>query len=128
MSESQGKSKRTKTGAKHRTKRDKIKAELGRKTQKVTVGPTKRVADKARGGNKKLGLRHANEINVLNPKTKKIKKAKILDVEANPANRHYERMNILTKGAIVKTELGNARITNRPSQEGIINGILVAKA
>lgn len=127
MSESQGRSKRTKTGAKHKKKRDKIKAELGRKTQKVTVGPTKRITDKARGGNVKLGLRHADEINVLDPKTKKVQKTKIIDVQENPANRHYERMNILTKGAIVKTEIGNARITNRPSQEGIINGILVAK-
>ena len=125
MSESHGKSKRTKTGAKHRNKRDKIKAELGRKTQKVTIGDTKRIADKARGGNKKLGLRHAGEINVLDPKTKKIKKAKIIDVQENPANRHYERMNILTKGAVIKTDLGNARITNRPSQEGVVNGILV---
>ncbi|MCK4327510.1 MAG: 30S ribosomal protein S8e [Candidatus Diapherotrites archaeon] len=125
MSESQGRSKRTKTGAKHRKKRDKIKAELGRKTQKVTVGTTKRVSDKARGGNVKLGLRHAEEINVLDPKTKKIQKTKILTVVENKANRHYERMNILTKGAIVKTELGDARITSRPSQEGVVNGILV---
>ncbi|MFC2175307.1 30S ribosomal protein S8e [archaeon] len=128
MSESQGRSKRTKTGAKHNKKRDKIKAELGRKTQKVTVGPTERVSDKARGGNTKMGLRHADEINVLDPKTKKVKKTKILTVVENKANRHYERMSILTKGAIVKTELGEAKITSRPSQEGVVNGILVAKA
>ena len=38
---------------------------------------------------------------------------------------HYMRRNILTKGAIIKTELGDARITNRPGQDGVINAILL---
>jgi small subunit ribosomal protein S8e len=33
--------------------------------------------------------------------------------------------NILTKGTIVETPLGKAKITNRPTQEGMINGILI---
>jgi ribosomal protein S8E len=31
----------------------------------------------------------------------------------------------MTKGTIVDTEIGKVRITNRPSQEGTINGILL---
>ncbi len=63
----------------------------------------------------------------MDPNTKKVMKAKILSVEENKANRHYERMNILTKGAIVKTDKGDAKITSRPSQDGIVNGVLVTK-
>ena len=42
-----------------------------------------------------------------------------------PSNRFLARQNILTKGTIIETELGNVKITNRPSQEGCINGVLV---
>ncbi|MDO5821049.1 MAG: 30S ribosomal protein S8e, partial [Methanobrevibacter sp.] len=33
--------------------------------------------------------------------------------------------NIITKGAIVETEIGNAKVTSRPGQDGIINGVLL---
>ena len=42
----------------------------------------------------------------------------------NPANPNYVRRNLLTKGAIIKTELGNARILSRPGQDGTINAVL----
>jgi small subunit ribosomal protein S8e len=48
-------------------------------------------------------------------------------VVENPANPHYVRRNILTKGAIVETEFGKARIISRPGQHGVINGVLVKK-
>ena len=127
MSESHGKSKRTKTGAKRKSWRDKIKAELGRETPKVTIGETKRVVIKTRGNTRKATLRRTDMINVLNPKTKKITKTKIVTVVENNANRHYVRMNILSKGAIIKTELGDAKITSRPAQDGVVNGVLVKK-
>ncbi len=125
MSESHGKSKRTKTGAKRKSRRDKIKAELGREAPSVTIGSTKRVIVKTRGNTRKATLRKTDMMNVLDPKTKKITKAKILTVVENNANRHYVRMNILSKGAIVKTELGEAKITSRPAQDGIVNGVLI---
>jgi small subunit ribosomal protein S8e len=34
-------------------------------------------------------------------------------------------MGIVTKGCIVETELGKAKVTSRPSQHGIVNAILV---
>ena len=37
----------------------------------------------------------------------------------------YVRRNIITKGAIVKTEAGLVKITSRPGQDGTLNGILV---
>jgi len=42
-----------------------------------------------------------------------------------PSNRFLARQNILTKGTIVETDAGKVRITNRPTQEGMVNGILV---
>ncbi len=53
------------------------------------------------------------------------KKVKILNVKANPANRHYARENMLTQGALIETEAGMARITSRPGQSGTVNAVLV---
>jgi small subunit ribosomal protein S8e len=64
-------------------------------------------------------------VNVYNPKTKKTQKTKIKAVVENPANRHYVRRNILTKGTIIETELGRAKITSRPGQEGTLNAVLL---
>ena len=56
-----------------------------------------------------------------------VKKAKITNVVQSPANRHYARENLLTKGSIIETELGQARITSRPGQHGVVNAVLVEK-
>jgi len=57
----------------------------------------------------------------------KFKKSKIKTVKENPANRHFVRMNVITKGAIIETEDGLAKVTSRPSRDGIVNAILVKK-
>ncbi len=78
---------------------------------------------RARGGNKKLKLKKASVASV---KTKDgIKKALIRTVLETPDNRHYARMNIITKGAIVDTDLGKMKVTNRVGQDGVVNGILI---
>lgn len=64
-----------------------------------------------------------NTINII--KNGKGKKVKIKNVLETPSNRFLARQNILVKGAIVDTEMGKAKITNRPGQEGTIQGILV---
>jgi len=58
---------------------------------------------------------------------KKYHKSKIKEVVKNKANRHFVRRNILTKGAVIETELGKAKITSRPGQEGMVNAVLVKK-
>ncbi len=125
MSESHGKSKRTKTGAKRHKRNDKILAELGREAKNVVIGETKSKTIGARGKNTKQVLKSTDMINVLDPKTGKTAKSKILTVVENDANRHYVRMNVLSKGAIVKTELGDAKITSRPGQHGVVNAVLL---
>ena len=79
---------------------------------------------RTRGGNEKLRLATANKINVTdaNGKTQVVD---ILGVIENTANPNYVRRNIITKGAIVETPEGNAKVTSRPGQDGVINGILI---
>lgn len=77
------------------------------------------------GGNKKIRILSAAYCNVFDGK--EYKKVKILDVVENKAHPLFERRKIITKGAIIKTEIGLVKVTSRPSQHGIINGVLVEK-
>jgi small subunit ribosomal protein S8e len=47
-------------------------------------------------------------------------------VEENVANPNYVRRNLLTRGAVIRTETGRARIISRPGQDGVINAVLIA--
>ena len=58
-------------------------------------------------------------------KKAKVLHLKILNVVGNPANRHFVRRNIITKGSFVDTEKGKVRITSRPGQDGSLNGVFV---
>jgi len=91
----------------------------------VKLGEEKRKAMRVRRGNKKTFLLKSKTINVRFGN--KIKKLEMKNVIETPSNRFLARQNILTKGAIVETDLGKVRITNRPTQEGIVNGILIEK-
>ncbi len=74
------------------------------------------------GGEKRLLLR----TNVANVIVKgKSQKAKILSVIGNPADSQFIRRNIITKGALLQTDIGKVRVTSRPGQSGVVNGILI---
>ena len=77
------------------------------------------------GGIRKRALLSCDEVNVFDGK--KYHKVKIMNVVDNKANRHFVRRNIMTKGAVIKTEIGDAKITSRPGQEGAINAVLIKK-
>ena len=64
-------------------------------------------------------------INVYDKKDKKHKKVKIETVVDSPANRNFVRRNIMTKGSVVKTSLGNVKVTSRPGQAGSLEGVLI---
>jgi len=121
----QGKSTRKMTGGRLIPSRGKMRHELGRGATESRLGEARQIDVRVRGGKKKVRLFQCDIANVTNPKTGKTKAAKIETVELNPANQHYVRRNILTKGAIVKTKLGKARITSRPGQDGVVNAVLV---
>ena len=116
-----------KTGGKIHLSIKKRKYELGSLPIHTKIGKEKKSSDRRKGGLFKLRLSSAEFVNVLDKKTNVVKKVKILDVIENPANPHYVRRKIITKGAVIKTEIGNARITSRPSQHGIVNAVLLEK-
>jgi len=66
-----------------------------------------------------------NVANVTDPATGKSQKTEIRGVVKNPANVDYQRRGVITKGAILDTPLGQAVVTSRPGQHGVVNAILV---
>ena|SRR3989344_3674257 len=113
------------SGGKYHSLRKKKKFERLRQERIVILRETKRKILRVKGGNIKAVLLSSTEVNVYNPKTKKTQKAKIKNVIETPQNIFLARQNRLIKSAIIDTALGKARITNRPSQEGHINAILI---
>jgi len=78
---------------------------------------------KKRGGSTRTALISTNYANLtIGKKTVKVKIKTVLE---NPASRHFVRQNILSKGAIIETEKGKAKITSRPSKDNIVNAVLV---
>ena len=122
----QGKSIRKYTGGRLIRSRGKKKYELGGEQADTHLGETIRKTVKTLGGQKKVRLLRAQTAVVTDPSTKTSKTVKIETVTGNPANIHYVRRNIVTKGSIIKTEIGSARVTNRPGQEGSINAVLIS--
>ena len=125
MAISQERPRRKVTGSRYVDFRKKKLSQLGRDPTFTKVGEKKVKSLRVKGGHKKNILYSDKFVNVLDPKTKKYKKVEIKSVVENPANRHFVRRNILTKGTIVETELGKAKIVSRPGQEAVLNGILV---
>jgi len=113
------------TGGKYHARRKKRLHEKQGQERLVILGEPKRKQMKVRGGNIKVVVLKSNVANVL--VDGKVKKADIKNVEETPQNRFFARQNRLVKSALIETSLGKARITNRPSQEGHINAVLVEK-
>jgi len=115
---------RKSSGGKYKKNRKKKSYEIAGQKRVIKIGDAKRKIKKTRGGNKKIFLLKTKFVNI-QMKNKTTKKAEIKNVLETPSNRFLARQNIITKGTIVETELGKVRITNRPTQEGVLNGILI---
>ena len=113
------------TGGKYKKFRKNKKYALSGIIRKVKLRETKKKIIRGLGGNLRTVLLSSNTANVFNSETKKTKKVKIKNVIETPSDRFLARQNILVKSAIIDTELGKARITNRPSQEGMVQVVLV---
>ena len=113
------------SGAKLRRTLKKRMHELGRLPTFTKLGERQIKSVRVLGGNIKHKLQKEEKINAYNPKTKKAEQATIKTVIDNKANKNFIRRNILTKGTLVDTDKGQVKITNRPGQEGTINGLLV---
>ena len=121
----QGKIGRKLTGGKLILARGKRKFDIGREQSDTTIGEVRIKKVQVRGGREKVRMLRGNMVAVADPVTGMSKMVKIETAKENRANLHYMRRNILTKGAVIKTEIGDARITNRPGQDGIINAVLL---
>ena len=111
------------SGGKYRKSRKKKLYELPGQRREVKLGEEKRKTQIVLGRNKKTFLLKAKLVNVRIEN--KIQKLEIKNVLETPSNRFLARQNLLSKGTIVQTDKGKVRITNRPSQEGMVNGILI---
>lgn len=120
-------SKRKITGGRYRDLRKKRLRDLAGVPANTKLDEKKIVRIRKRGGALKTLQLSNNIANIYNPETKKYLKSKILTVVSSQANRNFVRRNIMTKGAVIKTELGEAKITSRPGQEGHINAVLIKK-
>ncbi|NLN43183.1 MAG: 30S ribosomal protein S8e [Methanosarcina sp.] len=121
----QGSSRRKMTGGKIVAARGKRKFEMGREFAETRISEIKRKNVHTMGGNRKVRLLQCNVANVTSPKDGKIASAQIERVLDNIANKHYVRRNILTKGSVIRTTLGTARVTSRPGQDGVVNAVLI---
>ncbi len=120
----QGRSNRTHTGKLLRSARRKRKFEMGGKQVETLIGERKIKKRRTKGGDNKLKLFRESHANVFLPSENKMVKSEIKNVVENPAHVHYSRRNVVTKGAIIETEAGKARVTSRPSQSGVVNAVL----
>jgi len=121
------------TGKKKKKIFDKKKRFIGRSAANTKILEGKegekeeRKKIRTKGGNEKIRLKRVMYVNVTTVENNKriSKKLKITGIEATPENRHHARMHIVTKGGIVNTELGKVKVTSRPGQHGIVNGVLI---
>lgn len=119
----QGDSIRRRTGGRRRPKRSKKKHELGRSPAETVVDEPRIRTINARGTVEK---QRALAIDTANVSTgDEMIEADIEDVVENQANPNYVRRNIITKGAVIETSEGRARVTSRPGQEGQVNAVLI---
>ena len=111
------------TGGKYHKQRKYCLYERQGQERHVVIGQIKRKQLRTRSGATKTTLLMADQANVRIGK--KIQQAHITNVESTPQNPFLSRQNRLMKGAIIETSLGKAKITNRPSQEGCVNAVLL---
>lgn len=123
----QGRSIRKMTGGRYRQSRKKRRYELGSDPVLTKLGPERKKFERTFGGNFKIKVLSVDHVNVYDKDSKTVKRAKIITVKENQADPHYVQRNIINKGAVVLTDIGMVKITSRPGQDGVLNGILIGK-
>ncbi|MBE0633343.1 30S ribosomal protein S8e [Candidatus Bathyarchaeota archaeon] len=116
--------KRKKTGGRKRAYRSHRIYEQGRQPVETLFGEVKRKEVKGISRISKIKLVKADYVNVSNPATGATENLEILDVVRNPANADYNRRGVITKGTIVRTEKGLAKIVSRPGQDGALSAVV----
>jgi len=120
--------KRKASGGRRRALRGRRKHEMDRYPNEPVLGKHQMVVRRVRGHNVKPAMKTVEFANVVDPKSKKITKMQIKRVAHNPSNKDYERRGVITKGALIETEAGTARVLSRPGQHGAVNAVLVSES
>ena len=118
--------KRKPTGGRSRPHRGRRAYERDGYAIEPLVGAATRRAIRRRGGHVTSGAITADFANVSGG-SGKVTKSKIVRVKSSPANRDYQRRGVITKGAILETEAGEAVVTSRPTADGVVNAVLTSK-
>lgn len=113
------------TGGRKVAMRGRRKFEIDRYPNEAIVGNKDIITRRVRGNNIKTAFKTTEFANVADQVFKKVTKSKILRVTKNSANKDYERRGVISKGALLETEAGTARVVSRPGQDGAVNAILV---
>jgi small subunit ribosomal protein S8e len=119
----QGRSTRKRTGGRLKHASNKKRHQLGREPAETTVGETRVQYIDSRGNERKVRALATNVAQVADDG--EVVEADIEDVVENPSNVNYVRRNIVTKGAVIETSEGRARVTSRPGQTGQVNAVLI---
>jgi small subunit ribosomal protein S8e len=112
-----------KSGGKTRSYRKIKKYDLGSEFSSPELGDQRIENRDSRGNVTKNVVRRENQMNL--SVDGEVESVEIEAVVDNPANDNYVRRSLLTKGTIVETSEGKARVSSRPGQEGVVNGVLV---
>lgn len=124
MSLTQRRPKRKQTGSRYKKDRRKKLFERADHPTHTKIDERKAKSVRTQGGNKKVKILRTKVANVVG-KDKKCFKVEIKTVLENPANSQFVRRNIITKGCIIETDKGKARVTSRPGQDGTVNAVLI---
>jgi small subunit ribosomal protein S8e len=113
------------TGGRIIPMRSRRKFEIDRYPNEPLLGKTNIITRKVRGDNLKISCKTVDFANISDQQNNKTTRTKILKVSKNPANKDYERRGVISKGAIIETEVGTARVVSRPGQDGTVNAVLI---
>lgn len=125
MARSQRRSRRKSSGGRYHIAVKKKKRDLARPAASTLLGEERKKDIRTRGGNRKIRLLSYNYANLSSQDKKSSEKVEIEDVIKNTANRDFARRKIITRGAIIRTSKGDARVTSRPGQNGTVDATLI---
>ena len=117
--------KRKMTGGRRVPYRSRRSSETDGYPVETSVGPQLTRLRRVRGASTRVVLRSTEYANVIDPRANKTVKSKILKVVAKTASGDYQRRGVLTKGAVIETEAGKAKVISRPSQHGVVNALVL---
>ena len=126
MAKWHGISRRKPTGGRLKHARGKRRTEISSENQFAYLGEEdQRKNYRKTAGSQTVRLLSVHEINVNDPKEGKTVRTTINTVLENDADPNYVRRNIITKGAIVDTDIGRVRVTSRPGMHGVVSSVLL---